>query len=48
MDPPGQLVYTPKPGGRLLLRVVVKEDAHAFRVVTAYRTSKIAKYWRSP
>jgi hypothetical protein len=33
---------------RLLLRVVVKEDAAAYHVVTAYKTSKIAKYWRTP
>jgi hypothetical protein len=33
---------------RLLLRVVVKEDARAYHVVTAYKTSKIAKYWRTP
>jgi hypothetical protein len=31
---------------RLLLRIVVKEDARAYHVVTAYKTSKIAKYWR--
>ena len=31
--------------GRLLLRVVVKETATAYYVVTAYKTSKIAKYW---
>jgi hypothetical protein len=34
--------------GRLLLRVVVREDAQAYHVVTAYKTSKIAKYWRTP
>ena len=33
---------------RLLLRVIVKEDARAYHVVTAYKTSKIAKYWRTP
>jgi hypothetical protein len=33
---------------RLLLRVVVKEDAQAYHVVTAYKTTKIAKYWRKP
>lgn len=32
----------------LLLRVVVKEDAQAYHVVTAYKTSKIVKYWRKP
>jgi len=33
---------------RLLLRVIVKEDARAYHVVTAYKTNKIAKYWRKP
>ena len=33
---------------RLLLRVIVKEDARAYHAVTAYKTSKIAKYWRNP
>ncbi len=31
--------------GRVLLRVIVKEDENAYHVVTAYKTSKIAKYW---
>jgi hypothetical protein len=35
-------------GRRLLLRVVVKEEARAYHVVTAYKTTKIAKYWRKP
>jgi hypothetical protein len=30
---------------RLLLRVVVKEVRGTYHVVTAYKTSKIAKYW---
>jgi hypothetical protein len=34
--------------GKLLLRVVVKEAALALHVVTAYKTSKITKYWRNP
>lgn len=34
--------------GRLLLRVIVAEDAAAYHVVTAYKTSKVAKYWRTP
>ena len=34
--------------GRLLLRVVVAADARAIHVVTAYKTSKIGKYWRTP
>lgn len=32
----------------LLLRVVVKEVTDAYHVVTAYKTSKITKYWRTP
>ncbi len=31
--------------GRLLLRVIVREDENAYHVVTAYKTAKIAKYW---
>jgi hypothetical protein len=34
--------------GRLLLRVVVAEDARAYHVVTTYKTSKITKYWKTP
>ncbi len=29
-------------GGRLLLRVIVREDAQTYPVVTAYKTSKVA------
>jgi hypothetical protein len=36
------------PKGRLLLRVVVKQAANVYHVITAYKTSKIAKYWRTP
>jgi hypothetical protein len=36
------------PKGRLLLRVVVKPAADAYHVITAYKTSKVAKYWRTP
>jgi hypothetical protein len=32
--------------GHLLLRVIVKEEATAYVVVSAYKTSKVAKYWR--
>ena len=32
--------------GRLLLRVVVKEDENVYHVVTAYKTSQVQKYWR--
>jgi hypothetical protein len=34
--------------GRLLLRVVVKQAANAYHVITAYKSSKIAKDWRTP
>ena len=33
-------------GGQLLLRVVVKEEPAAYAVITAYLTSKVAKYWK--
>jgi hypothetical protein len=33
---------------QMLLRVVVAEDSHAYHVITAYKTSNIAKYWRKP
>jgi len=33
------------PKRRMLLRVILKEDAQSIVVVTAYKTSKIAKYW---
>jgi hypothetical protein len=33
---------------RMLLRVVVAEDKNAYHVVTAYKTSNVAKYWRTP
>lgn len=36
------------PARRFLLRVIVKEDAQAYHVVTAYKTTKIAKYWGKP
>jgi hypothetical protein len=32
--------------GRLLLRVIVKENDQAYHVITAYKTSKITKYWK--
>ena len=32
--------------GRMLLRVVVKEEPAAYAVVTAYLTNKVAKYWK--
>lgn len=34
-------------GGRIfLLRAIVDESTAPFTVVTVYRTSKVAKYWR--
>jgi len=46
----GRRIYQSKVGfaGRMLLRVVVREDRRAYYVVTAYQTSKIDKYWRTP
>jgi hypothetical protein len=46
----GRQIYQSKigRGGRLLLRVVTYEDAHAYHVVTAYKTTNVAKYWRGP
>ena len=43
----GRHIYQVKLGAaaRLLLRVVVKESAAAYHVVTAYKTSKVGKYW---
>ena len=46
----GRQIYQSKIGssGRLLLRVVVKEDAKTYHVVTAYKTSQVTKCWRTP
>lgn len=33
--------------GKFLLRVIIAEDAQAYNVVTAYKTNKIAKYWKT-
>jgi hypothetical protein len=33
---------------RVLPQVIAKEDAIAYHVVTAYKTTQIAKYWRNP
>ena len=38
----------PKGGELTLLRVVVDLDAETETIVTAYQTSKIMKYWRTP
>ena len=37
----------PRAGKTYLLRVFVDVDRRPAEVVTAYRTSKIAKYWRA-
>ena len=33
--------------GRFLLRVIVVEGTDPLQVVTAYRTSRVSKYWRA-
>ncbi len=46
---PGRFIHQSrlpfKDGKMYLLRVVVEEDEHPPAIVTAYRTSKIEKYW---
>jgi hypothetical protein len=46
----GRWIYQSRigPAGRMLVRVVLKEVGRAYHVVAAYKTSKVAKYWRSP
>ncbi len=49
---PGRLVYQSRmefeePGKIYLLRVFVDIDRQPAEVVTAYRTSKVEKYWKS-
>ena len=51
---PGQVLPSPKrrhnyqsrvgPAGRMLLRVVLKEDSRAYHVITVYKTRNVAKY----
>ncbi|VEN74376.1 conserved hypothetical protein [Candidatus Desulfarcum epimagneticum] len=48
----GRLVYQSKmrmgtPHGKYLLRVFVDIDREPAAIVTAYRTSKIHKYWKN-
>jgi hypothetical protein len=45
----GRDIYQSKIGraASMLLRVVVKEDERVYHVVTVYKTSKIARYWRT-
>ncbi|MBM3135944.1 MAG: DUF4258 domain-containing protein [Chloroflexi bacterium] len=52
-DRPGRMVYQSRlqlgdPPKTYLLRVFVDVDRYPAEVVTVYRTSKIAKYWRTP
>jgi len=44
----GRSIYQSRIGvaGRMLLRVIVKEARLMYHVVTAYKTSKVAKCWR--
>ena len=49
---PGKVVYQSRmeyeePGKIYLLRVFVDIDRQPAEVVTAYRTSKVEKYWKS-
>ncbi|MDA8108310.1 MAG: DUF4258 domain-containing protein [Betaproteobacteria bacterium] len=47
----GRLVYQSRvhfPEGEFLVRVIVDQGTEPPAVVTAYRTSRIAKYWRQP
>ena len=49
---PGRVVYQSRmeyeePGKIYLLRVFVDIDRQRAEVVTAYRTSKVEKYWKS-
>ena len=46
----GRLIYQSKLGaaGRKVLRVIVKEDVMAYHVISVYKTSKVAKYWKQP
>ena len=48
---PGRVLYQsiveePQGAGRRLVRVVVDVDRQPAEVVTAYRTCRIARYWR--
>jgi hypothetical protein len=50
---PGRVVLQSRlsmgePATTFLVRVFVDIDRHPAEVVTAYRTSKIGKYWRKP
>jgi Domain of unknown function (DUF4258) len=50
---PGRVVLQSRfsmgePATTFLVRVVIDIDRHPAEVVTAYRTSKIGRYWRKP
>jgi len=50
-SPKGRMVYqslvsNPVSGRRMLLRVVIEEREDTLFVVTAYKTSKVEKYWQ--
>jgi len=42
------LVMLPPTRKRYLIRVIVDIAGHDIEIVTVYRTSKVAKYWRAP
>jgi len=44
----GRLIYQSKIGrlGQLLLRVVVKKEKDIYHVITAYKSTRVAKYWK--
>jgi hypothetical protein len=52
LDSTGKRVYQSKveleAGKTYLIRVVTNEEGDVPVVITAYRTSKIEKYWRKP
>ncbi|MHB1512868.1 MAG: DUF4258 domain-containing protein [Acidiferrobacter sp.] len=41
-----QSIVSSDPGPDMLIRVIVTQGDIPLRVVTAYRTSKVTKYWR--
>lgn len=49
---PGRTIFQSRvtmgePGKRYLLRIFVDTDREPAEIVTAYRTSRVQKYWRS-
>ena len=43
-----QSVVTFPDAGEMLVRAIVADQNPPLRVITVYRTSKLAKYWRKP